>query len=134
MASEIKAPLQIAFKLGMEIERLSARMEQKAGISLAQWSVLIRLKDLPACPAQELAHAVGVHPSTLTQSLKRLEKKGYLVADKDPKDSRKKILSLTRAGAKRLDQALEVLQPWRDLAHPKIGAMESLVQLFMSLK
>lgn len=130
----MKAPLQIAFQLGMEIERLSARIEQKAGISLAQWSVLIRLKDLPACTAQELAQSVGVHPSTLTQSLKRLEKKGYLFIGKDPKDSRKKILSLTRAGAKRLDEAFRILQPWRDLVEPKVSAMEGLVQLFMKLK
>jgi DNA-binding MarR family transcriptional regulator len=130
----MKAPLQIAFQLGMEIERLSARIEQKAGISLAQWSVLIRLKDLPACSAQDLAQAVGVHPSTLTQSLKRLEKKGYIFVGKDPKDSRKKILSLTRSGAKKLDEALRILQPWRDLVQPKVNAMESLVELISSLK
>jgi DNA-binding MarR family transcriptional regulator len=129
----MKAPLQIAFQLGMEIERLSARMEQKASISLAQWSVLIRLKDLPACSAQDLAQAVGVHPSTLTQSLKRLEKKGYVFVGKDPKDSRKKILSLTRSGARRLEEARLILQPWRDKVEPKVRDMEALVEVLSKL-
>jgi len=130
----MKAPLQIAFQLGMEIERLSSRMEQKCGISLAQWSVLIRLKDLPACTAQELANAVGVHPSTLTQALKRLQKKGYLFVGKDPRDSRKKILSLTRAGAAKLEDTRMTLQPWRDSVEAGIVSMENLIQLLTSLK
>jgi DNA-binding MarR family transcriptional regulator len=129
----MKAPLQIAFQLGMEVERLSARMEQKCGISLAQWSVLIRLKDLPACTAQELANAVGVHPSTLTQALKRLEKKGYLFVGKDPRDSRKKILSLTREGTQRLEEVRLVLQPWRDRTETMVGAMENLIRLLQDL-
>jgi DNA-binding MarR family transcriptional regulator len=130
----MKAPLQIAFQLGMEIERLSARMEQNCGISLAQWSVLIRLKDLPACTAQELANAVGVHPSTLTQALKRLEKKGFVFVGTDPRDSRKKILSLTREGAHKLERSRESLQPWRNKTESMIESMESLIQLIQSLK
>jgi DNA-binding MarR family transcriptional regulator len=130
----MKAPLQIAFKLSMEIERLGQRMQEKCGISLAQWSVLIRLKDLPAVTAQELATAVGVHPSTLTQALKRLEKKKFISIAKDPKDSRKKILSLTRQGADRLEEVREVLQPWRDTMSAMVPAMENLSELLMSLK
>lgn len=130
----MKAPLQIAFRLGMEIERMGQRMEDKCGISLAQWSVLIRLKDLPAITAQELAAAVGVHPSTLTQALKRLERKKFIFVGKDPKDSRKKILSLTRQGADLLDEVKEILHPWRELVHPMIPNMEQLVEVLVQLK
>jgi DNA-binding MarR family transcriptional regulator len=118
----------------MEIERMGQRMQEKCGISLAQWSVLIRLKDLPAVTAQELAAAVGVHPSTLTQALKRLEKKNFIFVGKDPKDSRKKILSLTRQGADRLEEVREVLQPWRDTMSEMVPAMENLADLLTKLK
>ncbi|MFL5812413.1 MAG: MarR family winged helix-turn-helix transcriptional regulator [Bdellovibrionia bacterium] len=130
----MKAPLQIAFRLGMEIERMGQRMEEKTGVSLAQWSVLIRLKDLPASTAQDLAAAVGVHPSTLTQALKRLERKKFIFIGKDPKDSRKKILSLTRDGADRLEEVRQVLQAWRDDIHPMVPTMEKLADLLQQLK
>ena len=39
-----------------------------------------------------------MHPSTLTQSLKRLLKKDAVFVGEDPKDSRKKIVSLSRKG------------------------------------
>lgn len=130
----MKAPLQIAFRLSMEIERMGQRIEEKCGISLAQWSVLIRLKDLPAITAQELAAAVGVHPSTLTQALKRLERKKFIFIGKDPKDARKKILSLTRLGADRLEEVRTVLQPWRDTIDPMVPVMENLADLLTKLK
>jgi DNA-binding MarR family transcriptional regulator len=130
----MKAPLQIAFRLGIEIDRLSDRMERRCNISLAQWSVLIRLKDLPAVTAQDLAAAVGVHPSTLTQALKRLERKRYIFVGKDPKDSRKKILSLTREGAERLEEVRTVLQPWRTKMGAMIPSMEKLSEIIESLK
>jgi DNA-binding MarR family transcriptional regulator len=130
----MKAPLQIAFRLGIEIERMGQRMEEKTGISLAQWSVLIRLKDLPAITAQELASAVGVHPSTLTQALKRLERKKFVFVGKDPKDSRKKILSLTRLGAERLDEVMTLLQPWREDMRPMVPNMEKIADTLTRLK
>lgn len=98
-----------AFKLAIEIERLSQWMETSCGLSLAQWSVLTRLRDLPAATAQELAAAVGVSPSTLTQALKRLERKKWIFVGKDPRDSRKKVLALTREGMKALRRAGESL-------------------------
>ena len=98
-------PFYHVFQLGLKIQHFGQKLEIEAGISLAQWSILKQLVDHPASSALSLAHTVGIQPSTLTQALKRLEKKDFIYLEKDPSDSRKKILSLTRAGKLVLDRA-----------------------------
>ena len=77
---------------------LNKSAESQLGLSLVQYHLLVILRDMPGSSPQKLAEAAGMHPSTLTQSLKRLKKKEVLFIGKDPKDSRKKILSVTRKG------------------------------------
>ncbi len=98
-------PFYLVFQLGIQIQHLGQKLETETGISLTQWSILKQLIDHPASSALSLAHSVGVQPSTLTQALKRLEKKELIYLGKDPSDSRKKMLSLTRTGKTALDRA-----------------------------
>jgi DNA-binding MarR family transcriptional regulator len=97
-------------RVGVEIQRLNKFFEKKLKLSLVQYGVLKHLVEMPAISAQELANLVGVHPSTLTQSIKRLEKKGHLFIDVDPLDSRKRIISITRNGKDSLDQAMKFIE------------------------
>jgi DNA-binding MarR family transcriptional regulator len=53
---------------------------------------------MPACSPQDLADKTGMHPSSLTQSLKRLQRKNVVFMAEDPKDLRRKILGVTRDG------------------------------------
>lgn len=86
------------FHIGVAINQLNKRSEKQFGLSLVQWCLLRNLVDMPAVTAHSLASAVGVHPSTLTQTLKRLERKKYIFIMEDPADSRKKLISITRLG------------------------------------
>jgi DNA-binding MarR family transcriptional regulator len=74
---------------------------------MVQYHVLATLRDMPACSPQRLAKAAGMHPSTLTQSIKRLQKKGALFSGSDPGDSRKKILSMTKQGSRLLENFMK---------------------------
>ncbi len=85
-------------RMSLMFHHLNKSSEMSLGLSLVQYHLLVTLKDLPGCSPQKLAAAIGVHPSSLTQSLKRLHKKRVLFVGPDPKDSRKKILSITREG------------------------------------
>ena len=91
-------PVRSLVQVGLAIHNLNRAAEQKLGLSLVQYHVLSALTDLPGCSPQELAQASGMHPSTLTQTIKILERKGLLFTDEHPKDSRKKILLATRQG------------------------------------
>lgn len=92
------SPLFSLFHTGVAIQQFNRRTEKRLGLSLVQWCLLKQLINMPAVSAHLLAKAVGVHPSTLTQTLKRLEKKEYVFIVEDPKDSRKKLVSITRSG------------------------------------
>ncbi len=98
--------------IGTAIHHLNRRSEKNLGLSIVQWVLLKTLVDMPAASAQCLARAVGVHPSTLTQTLKRLERRGYIFVDSHPKDSRKKLIGLTRSGKTMLDRANEEIASW----------------------
>lgn len=93
------------FRIGISIHNFNKASERETGLSLVQWCLLKKLIDLPAVSALVLAKNVGVHPSTLTQTLKRLEKKAFIFITEDPTDSRKKLVALTRKGQFALKEA-----------------------------
>ena len=93
------------FHVGISIHHLNKRTEKQVGVSLVQWCLLKHLVDMPATSAHLLSTTVGVHPSTLTQTLKRLEKKKFIFVVEDPRDSRKKLISIAREGKDVLESA-----------------------------
>lgn len=101
------------FRIGISIHNFNKISEREVGLSLVQWCLLRKLIDMPAASAFSLAKEVGIHPSTLTQTLKRLEKKGFVFISEDPKDSRRKVVSLTRLGRKSMQDAEKKMSVWR---------------------
>lgn len=97
--------LQLLFNVGISIHQLNKKAEKQIGLSIVQWCLLKHLIDQPAISANQLSKIAGVHPSTLTQTLKRLEKKQMIFIAQDPRDSRRKIISITRAGKNLLETA-----------------------------
>lgn len=98
-------PFSHVFEIGVKIQHLGQRLEGEVGLSLTQRAILRKLLRQPASSAQALAESVGIQPATLTQALKRLEKKGLIHLAKDRRDLRKKLLSVTRQGKNTLDRA-----------------------------
>lgn len=85
-------------RMNLDFHNLNRAAEKKLGLSLVQYHLLVTLRDMPGCSPQKLASEAGMHPSTLTQSLRRLLRKDAVYIAEDPKDSRKKILTMTRDG------------------------------------
>lgn len=112
LKSEDENPLLLIFDLGLQIDRLGQKLETDEGISVTQWCLLKHLVHCPASSPLGLARSVGIQPCSLTQSLKRLERKGYIFVSNDPSDRRKKNLSLTREGKEALDRADRRIRGW----------------------
>ena len=91
------------FQLALVLHRLNREVEQKFKLSLVQLFVLLRLRRLPVACAHTLASAVGIHPSTLSQTLRRLTKKEFVFVTEDPRDSRRKLIALTKRGKDAID-------------------------------
>ena len=115
--SETNRAFLSLFHIGISIQTLNKRSEKKLGLSLVQWCFLRSLIDMPSTSANALSAAVGVHPSTLTQTLKRLERKDFIFIAEDPKDSRKKLISITRNGKNTLERVSRDMSRWaKDLS------------------
>ncbi len=91
-------------KMSLVFHNLNKVVEHDLGLSLVQYHLLVHLKSRPGISPQSLAKIAGMHPSTLTQSMKRLGKRDFLFVGEDPKDSRKKMLTLTFSGNQAIDR------------------------------
>lgn len=100
----MKVTIARMVRLSLTFHHLNKAAEARLGLSLVQFHLLEALREMPGCSPLRLAEVSGVHASTLTQSLKRLERKGLLFTAEDPRDSRKKILGITRKGKQALDR------------------------------
>jgi DNA-binding MarR family transcriptional regulator len=97
------------------IAQLSANLFERVlphGLTLAQFSLLnhcVRLGD-GWTPAR-LAAAFQVTRGTMTNTLQKLESKGFIRVDPDPHDARSKRVFLTPAGKQARDASLNALAP-----------------------
>ena len=81
------------------------------GVSLSEYQLLSALSRLHKATATrvELARAVGLTPSGVTRALRPLEKIGYIVTEKDERDARRSLASLTPAGTRLVAQATKIV-------------------------
>jgi len=96
--------------------------EGPATLSANQASVLSHLDGTDPTMVSELAGHMGVSVSTMSLSLKRLERQGYVRRDTDPDDRRVVNVRLTEAG-ERMRGAQSVLEP--ELVEGLLGELES---------
>jgi DNA-binding MarR family transcriptional regulator len=81
-------------------------------LSRHQASVLDHLDEIEPTTLNDLARHMGVTAGTMSMTIDRLERKGYVVRLRDAADRRRVHLTLTSAGV-RVRQASSVLDPPR---------------------
>lgn len=81
-------------------------------LSRHQASILDHLDEIEPTTVMELAAHMNVTAATMSISIDRLERKGYVVRVKDAKDRRRVHVRLTTAGV-RVREASSVLDPSR---------------------
>jgi len=87
------------------LESASTQLAASAGVTWPQRLVLHIVGRFPGVSAGQLATALHIHPSTLTGTLRRLERRRLLSRRPDPRDGRRAAFGLTPAG-RQLDLAL----------------------------
>ena len=105
--------LQFVVKLvqtNLQLYNLNKRIEGEIGLSLVQYHLLSTLRDMPGTSFKGLAKAIGMHPSSLTPSLKRLGSRELLYVSEDTRDSRRKMVTLTSTGKAMLDKFEENIE------------------------
>ncbi len=74
--------------------------------------MLDHLDEIDPTTVNDLARHMGVTPATMSLAIDRLERKGYVVRDRDSADRRRVHVRLTSAGV-RIREASSVLDPAR---------------------
>ena len=99
---------------------LSRDLSMVRGISLSEYLLLESLGRQPGSTTRvDLAADVGLTPSGVTRALRPLEKLGYVVTEKDPRDARRSLARLTEAGETLVKEASKLI----DEAVARMGAL-----------
>jgi DNA-binding MarR family transcriptional regulator len=97
-AGETLQFMQRVWELVHALDVRSKRMAQTIGVTGPQRLVIRVVGQKPAQTASDIAHMLGLHPSTLTGVLARLEGRGLLQREVDAADRRRARFTLTAAG------------------------------------
>lgn len=81
---------------------------EKMDLTLSQTRVLLVLALNNGVSIDFLAEKSNIGKSSVTKSVKILEKKGFLTKDINPKDNRKKIVKITNKGRNIQKEALKI--------------------------
>ncbi len=105
-------------------------------ISTTEWAFLGLLYDAPeGMRSSAIAQELGVEAPFVTQLVKKLEKTNFLIEKEDEKDSRAKIISLTKVGIIFVDttetKLREVMKPLIKGISP--GALTAYLEVMQSI-
>jgi DNA-binding MarR family transcriptional regulator len=89
--------MRILWGVEHALQSASKRMEATHRITGPQRMVLRVVEQYPNLSAGDLAHALRLHPSTVTGILQRLVQRGLLTREIDPEDTRRVKLRVTPA-------------------------------------
>lgn len=106
MTDPILKFLQAIWQVEHALERVSARMENRVGVSGPQRLALRLIGSRPAMTGTELSMTMHLHHSTVTGMLQRLELRGLIQRVPHPVDGRRRLLRLTRAAVRLNDPSL----------------------------
>lgn len=103
------------------------------GITLPQFSLLRSCQRLGPIGISDFATRLKLDRTTLGRNLKLLEKAGLVALDENNADQRERLVSLTREGARRVEQALGAWSAAQEkvkhgLGKPSLAALNLLVK------
>jgi DNA-binding MarR family transcriptional regulator len=93
LGTQIKASLR---ELSNQISLLNHQVSSRIEVKDIDLDCLDLLSQTGAMSPSELARRAGLHPATITGILDRLERGGWVVRGRDPKDRRAVIVTPTR--------------------------------------
>lgn len=107
-----------------------ALAEHGRDLTLPQWRALVVISSSSGLRASDVASRIGMSRPSMSRLIRRLQRRGVIVADEDPSDRRATILRATPAGvamrvatmARRRDLMAEALATHRGPLPRELGA------------
>lgn len=114
MSADRPVAFQVLNEIGIISQLAGNLLERRLpdGLRLAQFGVLNHFVRLGGEQSPvELARAFQVTKGAMTNTLQRLESRGYVDVRPDPRDGRAKLVSLTEAGRRAHAEAIGSVSP-----------------------
>ncbi|MEU6671232.1 MarR family transcriptional regulator [Streptomyces sp. NPDC046727] len=108
MSEALDAALRLVRAETALVRRFDARLSGLHGVSLADFTLLLRLGQAPGGRMRrvDLAEALGLTASGVTRGLAPLERIGLVTREPDARDARVAYAALTATGRRRLTEML----------------------------
>ncbi|QLJ04552.1 MarR family transcriptional regulator [Streptomyces sp. NEAU-sy36] len=116
MSDTLDAALRLVRAQATLVRRFDARLGGLHGVSLADFTLLLRLGQAPGGRMRrvDLAEALGLTASGVTRALAPLERIGLVTREPDARDARVAYASLTGTGRERLTEMLATAEETAD--------------------
>jgi len=85
-------------KAARRVSQIYDQALEPYGLTISQYGILVSLRQNEGVSIGQLAERMVMDPTSLTRSLKPLERQGFISLATDPNDRRARRLSLTAAG------------------------------------
>jgi DNA-binding MarR family transcriptional regulator len=108
------------FVVSQLVGAVVSRIVEGSGLSATEFAVVSSLGVWEDATPTELAHLLGMSPTTLSAVLKRLEERKIIRRTRDPDDGRRHVLRLTPKGRRTLAKALERFPTWLDRVRERL--------------
>jgi DNA-binding MarR family transcriptional regulator len=99
----------------------AAEVTTRHGIKLAEWRVLVGVKERPKTTAGAITRRWGLEKMAVNRAVRRLQDMGCLTVTPDPEDRRRLTLSLTAEG----ERLFETIEPDATRRYREIVALLS---------
>ncbi len=83
--------------------------------------ILLNINSAEGIPSTAIGPALGMEATSLVRTLSSLEKKGWIKRNKDPKDARKVMITLTAKGKQKRDISKLAVQNFNQAVEKKVG-------------
>lgn len=93
------------YKTARAVSRIYAEEMRPAGLARSQFAVLGHLEHEGPLALSDLARRLYMDRTTLTRNLKPLEQSGLVSRSASPDDARIRLVAITAAGRRKLDEA-----------------------------
>jgi DNA-binding MarR family transcriptional regulator len=111
----------VARRAARFITQIYERHLRKAGITGSQYTILAVIRARPGISMVELAEELGMDRTSLVRALKPFYRDAYIVDAPSQSDSRKMLLTLSRAGLKKYEESDPYWQAAQDEWNRKVG-------------
>jgi DNA-binding MarR family transcriptional regulator len=107
-----------------------------AGLRATQYSVLVNVALTENVTIGGLGQILRMDQTTVTRNLKLLERAGYIAIQRENGDARRKFVSLTDLGARKMEEALPLWETVQKNIEEELGEekFEKLISLLREIE